>query len=180
MPTAKEYLLSLGKTFAECDRDEKNTYSRLNYIDTKEKRKIKYENEKEALNEHRRTKYANMNDEAKEKLLVVGRGRVVTDEQREHKNDRQRKNYEATKEVYEDKKRRFKNKWTSRDVSYPDGDFDKVYDIYDQCNNCMSCGHDFSISCKCLDHDHITGMYRRVICKKCNDWDAWKNKQTVD
>ena len=35
-------------------------------------------------------------------------------------------------------------------------------------NFCMDCKNDFSINCKVVHHDHITGNYISTLCSKCN------------
>ena len=54
------------------------------------------------------------------------------------------------------------------------GDYDEIYDRYINCNNCEECNCEFSIigdgvgRFKCMDHDHITGLFRNVLCNTCN------------
>ena len=45
---------------------------------------------------------------------------------------------------------------------------DELYERYKNSTNCELCGHDYSFSKKCLDHDHNTGLFRNVVCHKCN------------
>ena len=52
-------------------------------------------------------------------------------------------------------------------------DFDKLYERYMDtkiCDNCkiiLICGNRAS-NRKCLDHDHITGEFRNILCNTCN------------
>ena len=49
------------------------------------------------------------------------------------------------------------------------GDVDAIYDIYLATTQCMRCSIQFSERIKkCMDHDHVTGLYRAVLCNSCN------------
>ena len=47
-------------------------------------------------------------------------------------------------------------------------DYEKVYDIYLNTHECMKCSVEISGHNKCMDHDHITNLFRAVVCKSCN------------
>tara|TARA_R110000824_G_scaffold249535_5_gene438459 strand:- start:1167 stop:1685 length:519 start_codon:yes stop_codon:yes gene_type:complete len=52
-----------------------------------------------------------------------------------------------------------------------DNDFDKLYDNYLKVTNCELCDvvlEGKGRSKKCLDHDHVTGKFRNVLCNNCN------------
>ena len=54
---------------------------------------------------------------------------------------------------------------------------DELYDEYYNATNCMVCGVKFEglgSKKKCLDHCHITGEVRNILCHSCNT----KRRQT--
>lgn len=70
------------------------------------------------------------------------------------------------------KKRMMCKSWRRTGVA---GDLSEVYDIVQNCTNCQVCGKEFGDTCKkAMDHDHITGEFRQVLCYSCNTRDHWK------
>ena len=64
--------------------------------------------------------------------------------------------------------------WKSRGVKYDD--FDELYYVYVKTLNCSHCGKEFKNSRdRHLDHDHKTGLFRTIICCKCNIHDSYIN-----
>ena len=62
-------------------------------------------------------------------------------------------------------------KWKSRGVK--SDNFDELYEYYLNCNNCEECNvaltnDEVCITKKVLDHNHITGKFRNILCHKCN------------
>ena len=52
-------------------------------------------------------------------------------------------------------------------------DFNSLYDKYINCKNCEECNVELQegnakLNKKCLDHDHKTGLFRNIICNRCN------------
>ena len=55
--------------------------------------------------------------------------------------------------------------------------FDELYSLYIATTECMVCHATFKNSKdRCLDHSHITGEYRNVLCRACNVMDNWAKR----
>ena len=62
--------------------------------------------------------------------------------------------------------------WKYKGVIYHD--FDSLYEIYINTMNCTHCGKEFpNIKDRCLDHDHETGHFRKIVCQRCNSADNY-------
>ena len=65
-------------------------------------------------------------------------------------------------------------RWKERGVI--NDDFDKLYELYINTNNCNVCKKVFkNTKDRCLDHDHTNGQFRQILCHSCNIHDNWKN-----
>ena len=65
--------------------------------------------------------------------------------------------------------------WKQRGVIHDD--YEQLYSLYIVTTECMVCHTTFKDSTdRCLDHSHITGEYRNVLCRACNTRDYWVNK----
>ena len=58
-------------------------------------------------------------------------------------------------------------KWISRGLI--SDDYREVYDRWEGAFECEVCSHDFSYYKKCMDHCHVTGKFRNILCQACNN-----------
>lgn len=66
--------------------------------------------------------------------------------------------------------------WKKRGII--NDDFNELYSKYLDTKNCELCNIEFGgkgKNKKCLDHDHVTGLFRNVLCNNCN-WTVMRNK----
>ena len=63
--------------------------------------------------------------------------------------------------------------WKTRGVI---GDLSKIYDErYLPCTHCEVCNKEYtSTRDRHLDHCHLTGLFRQILCHNCNSNDNWK------
>ena len=54
-------------------------------------------------------------------------------------------------------------------------DYREIYDRWAGSFECEKCGHDYSCNKKCMDHCHITGAFRNILCNACNVNDNCRN-----
>ena len=58
------------------------------------------------------------------------------------------------------------SKWVSRGLI--SDDYREVYDRWEGSFECEKCSHDYSYYKKCMDHCHVTGAFRNILCQACN------------
>ena len=53
-------------------------------------------------------------------------------------------------------------------------DYNELYEIYIKTMNCEHCNKEFKNSTdRCMDHDHATGKFRKIVCRACNICDTY-------
>jgi len=62
--------------------------------------------------------------------------------------------------------------WKKRGLIYDD--YDALYEVYIKTMECQHCQTEFTKNNKrCLDHDHTTGLFRKIVCNRCNNQDIY-------
>ena len=55
-------------------------------------------------------------------------------------------------------------------------DYNALYETYIETTECQHCQTEFTKNnCRCLDHDHTTGLFRKIVCNRCNTCDSYIN-----
>ena len=62
--------------------------------------------------------------------------------------------------------------WKKKGVIYDN--YDELYEVYIKTMECQHCQTEFTKNnCRCLDHDHTTGLFRKIVCNRCNVNDSY-------
>jgi len=52
--------------------------------------------------------------------------------------------------------------------------YDELYDVYINTMECQHCQTEFTKkNCRCMDHNHETGLFRKIVCNRCNVCDSY-------
>ena len=100
------------------------------------------------------------------------------DKLKEYKKEYHLKNKDKLKKYFEDNIekescRRRKQNWKKNGLVDSDNDnYEKIHQRYIDTTNCDLCNvvltTDNKITSKNMEHDHETGLFRNVVCRKCN------------
>ena len=99
---------------------------------------------------------------------------VLAQKKEYYKNNKRRiKEYHQTEQGIKSKRI---NNWKQSGISV-DYDFDIIHDIYINTYVCDFCNVEliegnYGSNKKCLDHNHITGEIRGILCNTCNSRDV--------
>jgi hypothetical protein len=65
-------------------------------------------------------------------------------------------------------------KWKKRGLIYDN--YDELYEVYIKTMECQHCKTEFTKKNKrCLDHSHESGLFRKIVCHRCNAMDSYIN-----
>lgn len=139
------------------------------------------EKKKEKNKEYKKEWYQKNKDKISEKQ------KKYYEKNKERKKDYHEKNKEKIRErekvYYEEKNKEYRqsdkgkqntriSRWKHSGVICDD--FDALYDKYINTTNCEECNIELTVdryctlTTRCLDHDHTTGLFRNVLCNRCN------------
>ena len=63
-------------------------------------------------------------------------------------------------------------KWKKSGLIYDN--YDELYDVYINTMECQHCQTEFTKkNCRCMDHNHETGLFRKIVCNRCNVCDSY-------
>ena len=73
-----------------------------------------------------------------------------------------------------EQKRTIMKNWKMRGLIYDD--YDDLFEVYRKTLNCQHCNKEFRNKLdRKLDHNHETGLFRKIVCNRCNSGDFYIN-----
>tara|TARA_R110000796_G_scaffold60913_1_gene141013 strand:- start:167 stop:667 length:501 start_codon:yes stop_codon:yes gene_type:complete len=61
------------------------------------------------------------------------------------------------------------SQWKYRGLKLREGEtYEEIYQKVSTATHCELCNVSFENKKPCMDHDHITGYFRKVLCNRCN------------
>ena len=165
----QEHIKEQGKEYYKNNKEERKAYNKAYRENNKEAIKAHRENNKAYMKTYRKIYNENNKEYIKE-------SKKKWDENNQEHIKERIKEYRKTPEGI--KSHRIIN-WKLRGVICDD--FNELYDYYSLSTNCEYCWVElvegsYGNNKKALDHCHITGKMRGVICHKCNINDVFKSK----
>jgi len=130
----------------------------------------------EKRKEYYKKRYEKNKEKIKEKV------KKYQEENKEKIKEKVKKYQEENKEKIKEKQKKYNQtekgkevltiaRWMQQNII--SNDYPALYKYYKSCKNCENCGIElvegnYGSNKKCLDHDHITGLFRNVLCQSCN------------
>ena len=93
-------------------------------------------------------------------------------------NNREKKKEQKKQWIIDNPDKITISNWKQRGLIELEGvyTYESLYEYYISINECEVCKTKFKNNYyRCLDHCHITGLFRWVLCRSCNTNDNWKN-----
>jgi len=83
--------------------------------------------------------------------------------------------------IKKNKEKKRKGEWEKTGLIDNDNDnYDRIHNLWLNQKYCNACDIELTRTNKranthaCMDYDHKTGLFRHIICHKCNTYDFWK------
>ena len=134
-------------------KEYKAEYYKKNKEKINEKCRIYYENNKEPIKEYNKDYYHN------NKVVVL---------------EKQKQYYDKTKQkLQEPKYKKAVRICAWKQVGLIHDNYEALYEHYINTFECDNCGIElvsgnYGANRRCMDHDHITGKFRNILCCSCN------------
>ena len=70
--------------------------------------------------------------------------------------------------------------WKTNGLNETKEFIDQIYEEYINSEECQLCGETYSKqNIKQMEHCHITGKFRNIVCKRCNEWKADRSANNI-
>lgn len=139
----------------------------------KEYQKQYYEKNKEEINKKRREYRINNLEKVRKQ------DREAYQRNKEKKQERSKTYYENNKKKISERERTLnvkKRQWKRQGLKHTDEEIEIIYNRYTECKECELCYFKFDEknlnsrrkNFKQMEHCHISGCFRNIVCLKCN------------
>jgi len=131
-----------------------------------------YEKNKEKILKQRKERYEKNKEEILERQQKYNQTENGKKTQQKYKQSEKGKESDKRYAQTEKGKKASRiKKWKQMKVNCDD--WDALYEYYINCWECENCGVEliegnYGNNKRCLDHCHITGLFRNVLCHSCN------------